>query len=586
MRLTRRVSLMLGVFLAIVQTAGAQVANQLPADSVVIVKITNLKSFSTKVKNLAASMGIAQFMGDFADPLPALTKQLGVTQGLDTAGDLVMAMPMNGVMTVTSGGPAQVVILIPVTDYKTFIGNYPAATQEDGLDVFTFPGDPDKTYSTSWGSYAAISQVKLMLQNKPAGMTLTGLTAKQFSDSDLTIFVNPKPIWPILQPELENARVTASQEIKADNLPSPDMAKYVPVMKLAADDVLRGVERVFADSTGMSMSLNIKDSGITMTWAGDFDPDSYMGKLAASIKDTNKSVLTGLPAGNYAAFGGFANDPQAVSAWVSEWADPLVKAASDLGDDGKPLVSALTAFKAVIAAQTGMGFAISPPDPAGGPTAALTPPTIDVQWGDSAIIKSSQEQLMKSVSDIAGAGNLKVDVTPAAKTVNGVAFDETKVSSPSVQNGAAGGNPMVTGLAQGNDAFTAVVTPNALLTFSNVADDKLPAIVDAVKSSDATLGNDPGVAAVNALLPADRLAAFYFRETGAPANDPLIGMTAATAGPSVRFDLYISGATATTLVQQITQLYQTFGGGGAQPPPGGAGNNPPPPPPPMPGGGL
>jgi hypothetical protein len=147
-----------------------------------------------------------------------------------------------------------------------------------------------------------------------------------------------------------------------------------------------------------------------------------------------------------------------------------------------------------------------------------------------------------------------------------------------------GAGAFISVLSQGEDTFTGAVNADALLTVSGISDDKLPAIIDAVKSSDATLGNDPAVAAVNALLPADRLAVMYFREPGAPATDPLIGMTAGTSDSAVRADMYISGATATQLVQQATKLFQEFGGG---PTPAPTDNTPvTPPPPPMPGGGL
>jgi hypothetical protein len=598
MRSIRRTSLVLGILLVVAQTAGAQVASVtslLPADSVAVIKITNLKAVSTKFKNLTASMGVAQFIGDFSDPLPALTKQLGITQGLDSGGDLVLALPMDAAMTVASGGTPDVLMLVPVTDYKAFLGNFAGAAQENGVDVFSFAGQTEKTYASSWGKFAAISPAKAMVQNKPAGLAISALCGKLFTDSDLTVYINPKPLVALALPQLEQYRTQLPQNIRADNAGSPELAKYVPVVRVLADEVFRGVERVLSDSSGYSMSINIKDNGIAMTCAGDFDPASYTGKLVASLKDTNKPLLAGLPAGDYTVFGGEMNNPEVLSAWMAEWIDPLIKASDDMGADGKPVAAMLGSIKMAAAKQKGSMFAMSMPANAvaGGPAAAgglPMPQTVQVATGDSASLLTVRDQMIKQVTDMIGADTIKIETKDAAKTVSGVSFSDTKVTMPA--NG--GGNAVPTPLGMfglggnGLESYTGAVDANSLLTVSNVPDDQIAKLIAGIKASDDSLEKDQAVTAVNAALPADRIAAVYFREpapAGAPASSP-VGMTLATQGSGARFDVYISGQTAMQIVQQAQQLYMQFA---PQPAPGGAGPGAGPGdnlPPPMPGGGL
>jgi hypothetical protein len=132
------------------------------------------------------------------------------------------------------------------------------------------------------------------------------------------------------------------------------------------------------------------------------------------------------------------------------------------------------------------------------------------------------------------------------------------MSSAALQGQAGDGTPqaaIVAMVSQGTDAFSGAVGADAYLTVTNVSDDNLPAIINAIKSSDTALGSDPSVAAVNALLPADRISAIYVRIPGLPANTPLLGMTIGTSGSGVRYDMYISGQTAMGAVKAAQDLY-------------------------------
>ena len=54
-----------------------------------------------------------------------------------------------------------VLMLVPVSDYKAFIGNYADAATEGNITSFKCPMEPEKTmYAAQWGNYAAVSEDK------------------------------------------------------------------------------------------------------------------------------------------------------------------------------------------------------------------------------------------------------------------------------------------------------------------------------------------------------------------------------------------------------------------------------------------
>jgi hypothetical protein len=257
----------------------------------------------------------------------------------------------------------------------------------------------------------------------------------------------------------------------------------------------------------------------------------------------------------------------------------------------------LTTLKTAAAKQKGAMFAMTMPTNAGGPPAGgaapvmTMPQTVQIAVGDSAALLTARSEMIKDFTDLVGNDTVKIATKDAAKTISGVSFSQATVTMPGAANGA---QPNMAPLAmfgmtdKGMDSYTGAVDANSLLTVSGVSDDQIAKLIAGIKASDNSMDKDPTVMTVSAMLPAERLAVMYFRTptpAGAPVNEP-VGISVATEGSAVRFDVYITGQTAMQIVQQAMQFYQQFA---PQPAPGGAApggapdNNPPPP---MPGGGL
>src|SRR5687767_15372773 len=78
-----------------------------------------------------SELGVAQMFPPIADPLGFLQQQVKMTNGVNAAGDLAFVY----LDAEKFGGDddKSFVILIPVTDYKTFVGNWADAQVEGNV---------------------------------------------------------------------------------------------------------------------------------------------------------------------------------------------------------------------------------------------------------------------------------------------------------------------------------------------------------------------------------------------------------------------------------------------------------------------
>ncbi|HLL88916.1 MAG TPA: hypothetical protein VK324_06410, partial [Tepidisphaeraceae bacterium] len=96
----------------------AGVADVTPADALAVLHVNNLGRVSDKMANLSRQLGLAEMSPQMADPLGTLQAKLGITKGVDKAGDLAFAFLDPA--TYGSDPDKSIVLLVPVSDYKAF----------------------------------------------------------------------------------------------------------------------------------------------------------------------------------------------------------------------------------------------------------------------------------------------------------------------------------------------------------------------------------------------------------------------------------------------------------------------------------
>src|SRR5580658_3349739 len=150
MKLAKNILLAAVVWIGVAATFAAgqamgQVIKQVPSNALVVLKVSDLEATSKKVADFAAAMGISQMDPDMADPLGAFLKAVGAPDGINRSGELAFAFIDPAAFN--SPEDQSMLLLIPVSDYQKFIGNFADAKPDGDLTQAHFKNQTgDLTY--------------------------------------------------------------------------------------------------------------------------------------------------------------------------------------------------------------------------------------------------------------------------------------------------------------------------------------------------------------------------------------------------------------------------------------------------------
>jgi hypothetical protein len=565
--------------------AQAQGIKQLPANPMVVIRMNNPEGISKKLSDWATKLGLGQFDPAFGDPLGALKKQLNIKEGLDGKGEVVVGVYDSP----QPGDEPLVVALLPVSDYKAFLGNLANLKTEGEISSFTLPDEQEPFYAVNWGKFAAITPTKDLLTKKPEGVEVTASAAKQLDANDVTIYANMKVISAKVLPKFRQGREMALGGLEGELKRNPQMnAKFVPVIKVIVNQVLNGVEQFLTDSQSATLGLNIAPQGITTSLQAEFTPDSYCGKTMASIKNSNASLIAGLPARKYFAFGGGVANPKTTVKIMSDFLDPIQKELAALGDETKGFSSAIDSMKAGMSTVEGMSFGYVQPTAIGQQSIVQA---IFVYDGDAKKLAEAERAYMQASADFlklmpqAPGMNMAMEVKPAAKTVEGVALDQFSMKFNFDKNTpeAAQAQQMITMFygPGGLNGYMGAISDRSYLLTMGGDDELLTAALQSAKKKEDALSQTDMVKAISSQLPKERAAVYYVALDNIattvldfmgqmgfkiplrlPEMSP-IGISIATEGPVLRIDTAISSDMIEKMVSagmQAAMMMQNPGG--------------------------
>lgn len=583
--------------------ASAQVLKQVPSNALVVMKVSALDAASKKVADLATSLGIVQMQPEMADPLGAALKQIGATEGVNRSGD--MAFAYIDPAAFKTPDDKSMLFLLPVSDYQKFLGNFADATPDGDLTQIHFKNDTDITYLAHWGDYVAASPSREIVAKAPTDIIqVEGLAAKELDGKDFIAFGNLKALRPKMLQEIDKLRQQTPGEI--DNavtsnlkLKNLDATKFAPLAKVVATQFLDLAQQFAEGAEAASFSVNLSPDGIATTWMCQFDPGSSLGNHVTEMKNTDESLLGGLADGKYLVFGGAS--PTHFAKALTDFLAPIQGSINDLGPNYTSLNDWLNGLQKLIAASEGASFGLMMPTAQPGQGALLE--GVGIRRGDAKVLLDSmhrmadaQQAALKALGvDLPGGGQTYI---PAAKTVDGVTFDEVKSNI-----NMNGNSPQAMQIAQvmmmiygpqGPAAYMGIVNDRTFLTVMGLDDARISTAIAAAKSGDDPLAKTSTVKSVAAQLPAQRFAVFYvpldlWATTGfgyakmfgidmgvtMPDNLPPLGTTFSTDGSAVRADTYVPSQLMQALAAASMQVYmKTQNAGQPQPPAGGGGAAP------------
>lgn len=490
--------------------AQAQVMKQVPSDALMVLKVNHLQDTNKKVATLMQKLGVDMLQPELADPLAWLQKSIGVKDGLDKTGEAALA-----ILNKMEGRQPPFLALVPITDYKAFVGNFPDAKAEGDLTLINIPRGPGQLYIADWGKYAALAADKELLAKKGDGLDVAGPAGKELDGKDIVYYFNMPAIRKVALPKLKENHQQFVQNIVTGFNNRPGAAadsKFGPVIKVLADQILNIAEGFLQDSQAVTISANLTPAGVNFRMMADFDAASYSGKLMQQVKKTDQPLLAGLPEGKYMLVAGGVQDPQSTARLAQDLFGPVTKELQAAGDDAKPLLSLLSAMQTQMGAMQSdaMGLRM-PTNAADGILQGVT-----VIHGDAKVIAETQKQqmanqqdLMKLIGGEAAAGTLKMTITPDAKTIGGVSL--TKVQ----------GEPGDKAPPEVAMMMKMIYGPNGVTTLQGIVNDKTyvgviggddawaEAVIAAAKANDDVLSKTEVLKAVNAELPANRAGVCY-----------------------------------------------------------------------------
>jgi hypothetical protein len=585
--------------LAVVPARG-QVLQQVPADAMVVVKFTNLEQVSKKVANFAQQLGVAQMQPEFADPLGALEKHAGVSKGLDRAGDLVFAF----LDPEAHGGPDNsMVILFPVTNYQTFLSNFPDAKAEGAVTQATMGDDKKPAFFAEWGKYAAVSPNKDVVAQKPAGaLSVQGLAAREMQGKDATMYVNMAAVRAKALPMIQGQRQGWVAQMEQQFGNNPNAQKYLPLAKAAVNAGLNFAEQFLQETQSFTWGVNLTNDGIGSTMMVEFEPASKLATQVARLKNTDNQLMAGLPEGKYIFYGGFVCDPKVSTDIFNDMVGPVMNDLNAVGEQAKPVNDWINATRAQLGTMTSTSFGMLVPTTPLGAGSVIQ--EVAITRGDAATLtKATKENLQatnaltQSLQGMMGAAAQGVQMptytfNDNAKTVDGVQLDQFQMKlneNPQTPQEAQATQMMKMMYGpQGLGGYIGAVDPNKVIAAIGLDDATLAKAVAAAKGNQDPLAGQAELKAVSSQLPQNRMGAAYLaldqligtgvnyaKQMGMPVNLQLppnlapIGMTLATEGSAIRSDVYIPAQLVQSIVAASMQMMMQMQGGKQPGGPGG-----------------
>jgi hypothetical protein len=576
--------------LAAASAARAQVLDQIPSNALLVLKVKNLSAASAKVAKFANDLGVAQMAPPLADPLGALQDHLKIKDGLDKNGDLALAYFDPATVTDVTE-ERSLLLVLPVTDYKAFLGNFPDAKTQGDVTQVTAANDPQPAYVANWGNYAVIAESKMLVSTKPTtALKPPAASQAELDAKDFVLYANVAALRDKLRPLGASAKDSITQLFEMQFKSRPGSEKYVPIVDAIIGQVFAAYDSFLRDADGATASLNLDPEGVSVAFQADFQPQSYLGKFFSQIKNTSDSLLTGLPQGKYLISGGLVLTPAATTQMLTDCLAPIEKAAEDGGPDLKPVSDAIESMKTAISSFEGENFGMLNPNLAQAGQQSLIQ-MMAVITGDAPTIKqatekaqASQQALMQSLG-LPGMDGVKMTATPNAKTVDGVTFDSMVTApDPNATSPAAAQQAKMMQLMygpQGMVVYSGVLDPKHMLVAGGVDDTQISSLIAAAKAQSAPLADNAGIKSVAANLPTSRFEALYIdlgdlvgaalgyaKQMGLPVQVqlppdlPPVGVAVSTQQSALRVETYTPTSLIQALVAAGMQGYMQMQGGG------------------------
>jgi len=574
-------SLIAGIAIFVIGLCGlarAQVLEQAPSDAIGVFEVRDLQGLSTKIAKMAKNLGLDQFEPKWSDPLGAITDQFGLKQGINKSGDMAIAFynPQDKKHKAEDGGDSPpVVVLVPINDYKAFLGNFQDVKGVgDDISQVTVPKNNEKLFVVQRGKYAVSAMSKGLLANHD-GMKLHGPAANEVQTKDAIVYVDLQTLRPIMQKGLAEGLKQLKDNMQAQG--NPFNAQMPPMMMAL---VQKAAEQFVSDTRSFAFSLNMNDTGIGAAYLFDFEAESYLGKLTAECKNTDQPLLTGLPKRDYFFYAGGVVMPKVADRILTDVLDTMKQQPAAAGVKPEDLSNAVDSVRKLLNVTKSTTVGVVAPE-----QQENFIQTIAISHGDAKKILEAQKDEVKYASAFSGlSGNAKMKSDfklGESATVDGVDLQSYTIKFDFDANDPlAMQQKQMLSMLYGTDGMSGkmgVVNDDTFVNLQGASDNLVRQALAAAKENSDNLDQLPQVRKVAAELPKQRIGEVYIAvdniatsvvklvgkiaggqnamQFRLPPNLPPVGISASTDGPTARLDVMVPQKLVESMTAAVMQMF-------------------------------
>jgi hypothetical protein len=574
----------------------ADALDQLPPEAQVVIVVPNLASLNQKIAALKTALNLP--VPELEDAVGALKREMGMVQGVDDNGAALIII-QNITDQVTKGVDPQMLIMVPVTDYGAFVGNYGGTTGAD-ITPLTIMGT-GSGFGKQVGNYALMAELEQTVENYApanAGEAFAqkfGPLGQQYLGSeDILVLVDLEKLGPVVTPLVDNAIAEMKQQFEhlveaemMDAATAESMSSIYEVYGSAAKAVLK-------DANGLLLGLDLADEGVGLAKVFHYKPESVMAELFPGGSSDAAATLQQLPQQPYIFAAAF--DAKAVA--VGKLYEKLIAALPD--PKNNPMVAGYEHWLPMVDQVKSMATALYAPSEAGMMSGAMLNSLSIIQTEDAAAYVESFRKYLTAINATSvgmpaatGPGQATqpavtytTSFTPNALQIEGVKIDQYQLQltySPQMMQQMGPLAPVIMMFGgSGYSGYIAADGNHVLMT--TVTDPQLISRGLQGLKGKAGLGTSPQIRQLQqSALPAQPVMESYLSLDGmaeaanafmpmfgappivVPDDVPPVAMGMSIADQSIAARMYIPTRTVQFAIDTVQGLMASMGGGGQAP---------------------
>jgi hypothetical protein len=261
--------------------------DRVPSNAAVIVTVRDMEQVRSRFEDMAKSLKVPMDGEGEKNPIAA-TKKLLAMEGLNKHGSLAMAfLPDKDGKVDFDEHDKAVVMIVPVTDYATFVKGLGAA---DATGVASVKVDDKPAFAKDLGGgYAAMGSQKDLVEafdgkagNLQKHKSNLGKSGQQIADSsDVMVILSV----PALKPQLEEGMAGMKDQMKMAGAMAAQGAEQVQAM---ADLMTNLADSFVRDAQVGIMGVGLGDSGVSLDFGAQFKEGSPSAKILSSKGNATK----------------------------------------------------------------------------------------------------------------------------------------------------------------------------------------------------------------------------------------------------------------------------------------------------------